>query len=120
MNIQFHIRGLNVTAELRRWLAQPLERLLGLIRVSTAAVVLEHERETTPAFRAVVYLAVPGPDIHAEAREHTLEAVWLKVTAALRRQLEQREGRRRARVRNKRQTPLAARRWGGSVVGARA
>ena len=41
MKTQFHIRGLNVSTDLRRWLKQPLERLQSLIPVSAAAVVLE-------------------------------------------------------------------------------
>lgn len=90
MQIQFHIRGLNDNASLRHWLERPLEHLQEFTSVSTAAVVLEYERESTPAFRAFVLLAVPGPDIHAEARDHTLEAAWLKVTAALRKQIERR------------------------------
>lgn len=33
----------------------------------------------------------PGPDIHAEGRDHTLAAVWLKVTNSLHRQIQQRK-----------------------------
>jgi ribosome-associated translation inhibitor RaiA len=91
-----------------------------LIAVSTAAVVIERQRERAPAFRAFVHLAVPGPDIHAEAREYTLEAVWLKVIAALRKQVEQRECRRKARLRSKRQMLLSTSRRGASAAGARA
>jgi ribosome-associated translation inhibitor RaiA len=119
MKIQFHIHGLNMSASSRRWLEQALEQLRRRIPVKTAAVVLVHQREATPAFHAFVHLAVPGPDIHADVREHTLEAVWLKVTAALRRQVEQRESRRRARVKSKRQMPLTTSRWGGGMAGAR-
>jgi ribosome-associated translation inhibitor RaiA len=98
MNTQFHIRGLNTNADLRRWLEQALDRLDSLIPVTAAAVVLEHRREDAPAFRVYVSLAVPGPDVHAEAREHTLETAWLKVTADLRRQIEQRKARQDSRV----------------------
>jgi putative sigma-54 modulation protein len=112
MKMQLQIRGVKASAELQRWLEEPLERLRGLIPVSAAAVVVEREREAAPAFHAFVHLAVPGPDIHAEAREHTLEAVWLKVVAALRRQVEGRTSRRQARVKSKRQMPPARSRWG--------
>jgi putative sigma-54 modulation protein len=98
MKTQFHIRGLNVTAGLRRWLEQSLERLESIISITDAAAVVEYRRDDAPAFRAFASLAVPGPDIHAEARDHTLEAAWLKVTAALRKQIEQRKARRDARV----------------------
>ena len=75
-----------------------LEQLRGLDAISDAAIVLEHQREAAPAFRAYVSLAVPGPDIHAEAHDHTLPAAWLKVTNGLRKQIEQRKSRHQARA----------------------
>jgi len=116
MKIQFHIRGLSVKAGLRRWLEQPLERLESLISVAAAAVVLEHRRDGAPAFRAFVSLVVPGPDIHAEARDHTLEAAWLKVTAALRKQIEKRKAHQQPRLKGQRQHPLTGSRWSGAPV----
>jgi ribosome-associated translation inhibitor RaiA len=100
MRIQFHIRGLKENAGLRHRLQQSLERLETHFPISAAAVVLEHERNNAPAFRAYALLAVPGPDIHVEARDHTLEAVWLKVTTALREQIDQRKSRQDSRVKN--------------------
>ena len=115
MKNQFHIRGLSVNAGLRRWLEQSLDRLESLIPVTAAAVVLEHRRDDAPAFRAYVSLAVPGPDIHAEACDHTLEAAWLKVVTALRKQIERRKTRQQlgamatASIRSRAATGLA--RW---------
>jgi len=96
--IQFHIRGLNVSASSRLRLQQSLRRLQSLTAISAAAVVLEYERNNAPAFRVFALLAVPGPDIHAEARDHTLEATWLKVISALSRQIEQRKSRQEVRA----------------------
>lgn len=98
MKIQFRILGLNANANLRPWLEKQLERLHSLIPVSTAEVILERQRDHAPAFRAQVHLAVPGPDIHAAARDHTLEAAWLKVTKNLRKQIERRKARKEARL----------------------
>jgi hypothetical protein len=98
MKIQFHIRGLKDNADLRHRLQQPLARLETRIPISAAAVVVEHEWNDAPGFRAFALLAVPGPDIHAEARDHTLDAVWLKVVTALSRQIEQRDSRQDARM----------------------
>jgi ribosomal subunit interface protein len=98
MNLQFHIRGMDLTAETRQRLEQALGRMQRLTPVTAAAVVLEYERESAPAFRAFVLLAVPGPDIHAEARDHTLEAAWLKVTTSLKKQIERRKARLEARM----------------------
>ena len=119
MKIQFLIRGLNANANLRGWLEQQLERLHKLIPVSAAEVVLERERDGAPAFRVHVHLAVPGPDIHADAREHTLEAVWLKVAKNLRQQMERRKSRQQLRHKSHRQHPLTATRWSGTAVAAR-
>jgi ribosome-associated translation inhibitor RaiA len=120
MEIQFHIRGLNINPAFRRRFEQPLERLESLISISVAAVVLEHGRDDALPFRAYVSLAVPGPDIHADARAHTLEAAWLIVIGGLRNQIERRQSRRKARAKSKRQMPLSTSRWGGGLVGARA
>jgi ribosomal subunit interface protein len=120
MKIQFRIRGLNANANLRGWLEKQLGRLHKLIPVSTAEVVLERERDSAPAFRAQVHLAVPGPDIHAAARDHTLEAVWLKVAKKLRQQIERRKTRRQLRHKGHRQHPLTTSRWSGAAAGQRA
>jgi len=61
-------------------------------------------------------LAVPGPDIHAEARDHTLEAAWLKVTAALRKQIEKRKAHQKPRLIGDRQHLLTVSRWTSAPV----
>ena len=83
MNIQFRIHGLNANAGLRRWLEQQLERFHSLIPVSAAEVLLERERDAAPGFRAHVHLAVPGRDIHAAARDHTLEGAEISLSFQL-------------------------------------
>lgn len=94
MNIQFRIHGLNADASLRAWLEQQLEKLQSLIQITSAEVVLEHRRDAAPAYETHVHLAVPGPDIHATACDHTLEAAWLKVLKNLKRQIERRKTRK--------------------------
>lgn len=119
MKTQFHILGLNLNASSRAWLEKQLERLHRLVPVTTADVVLERQRENAPAFRAHIHLAVPGPDIHADARDHTLEAAWLKVTAALRRQIERRKSRQQIGRKGHRQHPLTGSRGFGPPVAGR-
>jgi ribosome-associated translation inhibitor RaiA len=106
MKIQFHVRRINITATARNSLTESLDPLQRLIPISAAAVALEHSRDSAPAFRAFVLLAVPGPDIHAEARDHTLGATWLKVNAALRKQIERRNAKTLARVKPRRERPI--------------
>lgn len=116
MRIQFHIRGLNISSRVRNHLRKPLERLQSRIPITNAAVVLEHTWNAAPAVRAFVLLAVPGPDIHAEAREHTLEAVWLKATASLRKQIEHRKARQLARIKSKREQGIFPAPWSRTGV----
>ena len=119
MKIQFQIRGLNANASLRGWLQNQLERLHRLIPVTAAEVVLEHERNGAPAFRAQVLLAVPGPDIHAAACDHTLEAVWRKVVNDLGKQIERRKNQQQLRLKTRQQLPAMTSRRSGPCFAAR-
>ena len=62
--------------------------------IASARVTLERRHEATPAFRVLTLLEVPGPDVHAEARDHTLQAALLKVVRDLERQIRSRRSRR--------------------------
>ena len=111
MRIQFHIRGVNITSRTCNTLGESLERLQRLIPISAAAIVLEHRWDSAPTFRAFVLLAVPGPDIHAEARENTLAVAWFRVIAALRRQIQRRKARELSRITATGQRPIFAAAW---------
>jgi ribosome-associated translation inhibitor RaiA len=99
VKIQFHVLGLRDGPGLRHWCQRSLSPLARRLRVHATAVVLERGCEATPGYRVHVLLAVPGPDLEAEARDYTLEAAWRKVTAALRREIERRDTRQQARAR---------------------
>ena len=114
MKIQFRIRGLNAHATWQDLVMEQLHRLKSLTNIEFAEVILEKQRNSASAVRAHVHLAVPGPDIHAEARDHTLEAAWLKVTTALRQQIERRKSCQQLRHNGHRQHPLTAGRWSGA------
>ena len=101
MKIQYRLRGLSPRAVTDRPMDQHLEHLHRLIPISSAQVVLEHQRNAAPAFSASVDLAVPGPDIHAAARDHTLEAAVLKVARRLEEQIEARKNRQDLRLKDR-------------------
>ena len=103
MRIQYQLRGLNPRAVTDRPLDRHLEHLDRLIPISSAQVVLEHQRNAAPAFCASVELAVPGPDIHAAARDHTLEAAVLKVARRLEAQIGARKNRQQLRLKGREQ-----------------
>lgn len=88
------------------------DRILELsrgIEIEEARVRLEHQRESSPAFRARVHLVTPGPDVHAEARDHTLAAAIEKVMAELERRIHGRSARRMRRVKSNLQEPFTSR-----------
>lgn len=101
MKIEYQLRGLNPRTIGDRPLDRHLELLDRFIPISTAQVVLEHQRNATPAFSASVELAVPGPDIHAAARDHTLEAVLLKVARRLEEKIGERKTRQKLRLKGR-------------------
>jgi hypothetical protein len=103
MKIQYQTRGLNSRTLSDHPLARHLEHLDGLISISEAQVFLEHHRNMTPAFSASVNLAVPGPDIHVAARDHTLEAVLLKIARRIEEKIEERNTRQQLRLKGRRQ-----------------
>jgi ribosome-associated translation inhibitor RaiA len=103
MKIQYQLRGLNPRAGDDRPLDRQLEHLNRLIPISSAQVALEHKRNAVPAFSASADLAVPGPDIHAAARDHTLEAAVLKVARRLEAQVEARKNRQLPRLNDREQ-----------------
>lgn len=93
MKIQFQIRELKDNDRLRRQLVADLEDLNRLMAVASAHVALQRQAGITPPCQAVVMLVVPGPDIHAAARDYTWPAAWRKVVTRLREQMEERRSR---------------------------
>ncbi len=76
------------------------ERLLSLARIrkiDAAHISLERDPEAT-TFRVSAHLETPGPDIRAEARDHTLHAAVLRALAQLHRHIRARNARRRERL----------------------
>jgi ribosome-associated translation inhibitor RaiA len=131
--------SLNAQTTWHRQVEAQLKHLHGLTAITTAEVVLEHQREAKPAFRVQVRLAVPGPGLHAkatrhtrqgallvhgpalhaEARDNTLEAALLKATRDLEHQVQVRQFRRLERGKSKLQLSAISGRWTHAQVGQR-
>jgi ribosomal subunit interface protein len=94
MQIILQYRGLNPRTSWQELVESQLKKLESLAAIASARVILEWQPETRPAFRVRVLLEVPGPDYHAEAWDHTLEAALLKVVKNLQRQMRSRKNRR--------------------------
>ncbi len=109
MKLEFRLRGWKNNASLRHLVEHQLVRLADLAAISTAEVVLVRTPAATPAWTARAHLQVPGPDLRAEARDHTVEAAWRKVLAALHSEIDRRLERRRRRFDDRRRLRPAGR-----------
>jgi ribosome-associated translation inhibitor RaiA len=94
MKIIMRYHGLNAHAVWQGLVETQLRRLQALAKIASARITLERQRGAKPIFRVLALLEVPGPDFHAEASDHTLQAALLKVVTNLERQIRSRIRRR--------------------------
>jgi ribosome-associated translation inhibitor RaiA len=94
MNIEIKIRGINGRHELHDSLAEQVRELKDKISITDAHVLVEHQRDVTPAYWICVRLEVPGRDILACGRDHTPLAAWLKARKELDGVIKRRKARR--------------------------
>ncbi|MDR3459866.1 MAG: HPF/RaiA family ribosome-associated protein [Verrucomicrobiae bacterium] len=114
LKLQLQYRGLHSNHRLEQLIGQSLEALRRLLPISTAHVVLEQQRDGSPAYRVRAHLAVPGPDVHAEATDHTLPAAWRKLAQKLSHQFQRRKARQQSRFKDRGLSRLAGQ-WSGAV-----
>ncbi|MFZ4694500.1 MAG: ribosome hibernation-promoting factor, HPF/YfiA family [Verrucomicrobiia bacterium] len=103
--MQIHIspRDIRLTAAIHGYIATRIGHLEGMAhQIIGAHVALCHAegRSTHHVFLVKVHLALPGPDIHAEARSHDLYAAIDDVTDKLSGELRRRKGRTLTRRRH--------------------
>ncbi len=110
-HLKIKLNGLKHCGGLEILIADFLRVLQARLPISTARVVLEQQRNFAPAFRASAYLAVPGPDIHAEAQDCTLLAAWRKLAANLKKQFQHRAQRHELRLKSRGQCRTVASQW---------
>lgn len=72
-----------------------LESVKGLLQIDEARVLLEHRHQESPPFRVSFHLVTPGPDVKAEAGDHTLRAALLKAFDHIRSRIVYRHHKRR-------------------------
>jgi ribosome-associated translation inhibitor RaiA len=111
MKTEFHFFGVNASQRTLAMLEPDLAQLQCLAPIDSAVVVVDRSPSGGPAFTVRVHLAVPGPDIRAEACDHTLPAAWRKVCRDLEKQIERRKTKQAARMKSNRQHPISATRW---------
>lgn len=120
MKTTLHYRGLNAEATWQTLVEAQLKPLESLAAIASAQVTLERQREVRPPFRVQALLEVPGPDFHAEAADHTLQAALHKVVENLDHQIRARLARRVERRRSNLQLGISPSRSTMAVSGHRA
>jgi ribosome-associated translation inhibitor RaiA len=116
MKLTLSYHGFKAQPEWKALVEHQLERLQELAAVVSAQVTLEWQREVKPAFRVLALLEVPGPDFHAEASDHTLQAALLKAVNDLERQIRSRNMSRATRRKTNLQLGLVPSRSGPNPV----
>lgn len=94
MNITVRYCGISKRVYWQSFVEASMRKLQHLAAIARARVTIESQQDVKRGFRVVTELEVPGPDFHAEAREHTLPAALLKVVKELERQIRSRKNRR--------------------------
>ncbi len=74
-----------------------LESLREALQIDEARVLIERRLEESPAFRVSAHLVTPGPDVLAEAVDHTLRAALGKMFGKLESRIDQRQQKRARR-----------------------
>jgi ribosome-associated translation inhibitor RaiA len=56
-----------------------LKEMSKSLRIDEAHILIERQLEASPPFRMSAHLVTPGPDVFAEANDHTLRAALQKM-----------------------------------------
>lgn len=97
MKIVLKHRHHNPSASLAGLIERQLGELGPLLQIDQAHLLLERRLEASPPFRVRAHLVTPGPDLKAEAADHTLRAALQKLMGALMKQADRRRAKRERR-----------------------
>ncbi|HZR20270.1 MAG TPA: HPF/RaiA family ribosome-associated protein [Verrucomicrobiae bacterium] len=120
MNIIVRYCGLTKRAIWQELVETKMRKLQNLAGIATARVTLEWQHGVKPAFRVLTQLEVPGPDFHAEARDHTLPAAVVKVFKSLEKQIRSRKNRQADKWKTNVRLGLNSVRTSAGFLGSRA
>jgi ribosome-associated translation inhibitor RaiA len=77
---------------------QHLDAIGKSLQIDEARVVIERRLEASPPFHISMHLVTPGPDVFAEAMDHTLRAALLKTVGQIETRLDHRRMKRAGRL----------------------
>lgn len=120
MNIIVRYQGPSSRPSWQELAETRLRKLQTLATIETARVAIEWQRRIKRgAFRVMALLEVPGPDLHAEACDYTLQAALAKVVKSLEKQIRSRKGRRADKWKTNLQFGLSPGHWSPGLVSSR-
>jgi len=86
---------------LRKWMNSSVRKqilaLSPLRQIDEARLQIARDHDASPPFRVHLHLVTPGPDIAAEARDHTLAAALGKVLRRVTEEIKRRSAQQLAR-----------------------
>lgn len=68
------------------------------LRIDEAQILIERRERGSPAFKVAAHLVTPGPDVRAEAVDHTLKAALTKLFDALKARIDWRRKKQSKRL----------------------
>lgn len=83
MKLRLKTRHYSLSPSFAALVGAEFEVLATQRQIDEARVLVERRPEASPAFRVAVHLVTPGPDIAAEAVDHTLCAAFAKIVTLL-------------------------------------
>jgi ribosome-associated translation inhibitor RaiA len=104
MKLTLQHKNVRSTNELDTWVEEQIIALQPVLQIEEANISIICDADASPAFQVKAHLVTPGPDVFAEACDHTLHAAFHKVMESLRGKIGNRATRKQKRKRN--QTPL--------------
>ncbi len=105
MNLK-HV-SIRSTNTLDSWVEKQILALGGARQIDEANIKLAHQADASPAYEASVHLVTPGPDVFAEARDHTIRAAFEKVMKQLRTTIAHRTAKQVQNVKTNLQAPIS-------------
>ncbi|MEI6873343.1 MAG: HPF/RaiA family ribosome-associated protein [Verrucomicrobiota bacterium] len=94
MKLRLEQRSHQISTTFKALLQERISSLKNVLQIDEARVTVERRAEASPAFRVAAHLVTPGPDVSAEAVDHTLGAALRKLFEALRQRIGHRNQKR--------------------------
>lgn len=89
------------------WVVKQILALAESRRVDKANIELARNADASPVYQARVHLVTPGPDVFADASDHTARAAFEKVRKDLRSNITRRASKQGQNVKTNLQAPVS-------------